>query len=63
MIEEVHVVLESFSNCTSMEALAPDIAAGISDRFLVTVEADKQDDTELVKSAVKALDLSKFAER
>ena len=39
------------------------IAAGISDRFLVTVEADKQDDTELVKSAVKALDLSKFAER
>jgi hypothetical protein len=28
----VHVVLESFFNCTSMEAIASDIAAGISDK-------------------------------
>lgn len=39
------------------------IAAGIGDRFLVTVEADNQEDTELVKQAVKALDLPKLAAR
>lgn len=32
MIEEVHVVLDSFSNCTNMEILASDIAAGINDK-------------------------------
>lgn len=32
MIDEVHVVLESFFNCTSMEALAPDIAEAICDK-------------------------------
>jgi hypothetical protein len=32
MIEEVHVVLESFTNCTNLEALASDIAAGINDK-------------------------------
>ena len=31
-IEEVHVVLEAFSNCTNLEVLAPDIVIGINDK-------------------------------
>ncbi len=39
------------------------LAAGVADRFLVTIEADKQDDTELVNTAIKSLDLAKMSAR
>lgn len=38
------------------------LTAGVSDRFFVTVEAEQQDDTELVKRVAQSLELSKLAE-
>jgi len=37
------------------------LAAGVNDRFFLTVEATQQDDTELVRKVAKDLDLGKLA--
>lgn len=37
------------------------ITAGVADRFFVSVEADQQEDSELVKQVVQQLDLKKLA--
>ena len=39
------------------------VVLGISDRFLATVEASGQNDTELVKSVAKSLNLSELAKK
>lgn len=37
------------------------ISVGVADRFFVTAEADNQENSELLKEAVRSLDLSKLA--